>query len=249
MATTSVITDRNRLRHAVGAAVAALAIGVFAGSLAGCGSTSRLEPAPGTAVVPGESDAALVTSSGVSISIDPGGWAGEPVNLEEIVESFEVTVQNRSNHPLRLRYDDFQLTTSQGFTSAAIPPYQIRGTVTDQTAVADPVLVPRYRYDRFLIAPGYWGYYPSMPRWTSAWTHDPVYYDRYYPTWQVSMPTRDMMELALPEGVLEPQGSVTGHLFFQKLPLEATGAHFKATLIDATTGQPFGTLNVPFVAG
>ena len=244
MATSALLTDRNRLHHAARACAAALAIAL----LTGCGTTTRLEPAPGTTVTPGDDDTALKTAAGVTITVEPGGWAGEPVNLGEIVESFEVTVTNGSTRPLRLRYNEFQLTTSQGFTSAAIPPYQIRGTA-DPTAAADPVLVPRYRYDRFLIAPGYWGYYPSMPRWTSAWTHDPVYYDRYYPTWQVSLPTNDMLALSLPEGVLEPQGSVTGHLFFQKLPADATGAQFRANLIDAGTGQPFGSVTVPFVAG
>jgi hypothetical protein len=156
-----------------------------------------------------------------------------------------VAIENHSRQPLRIRYSEFTLTGSRGFTSAAIPPYRIAGTAT---ALADETaLVPRFAYDRFDLAPTYWGYYPGIPRWRYGWAHDTFHYDHYYPAWEVALPTSDMMEQALPEGVLEPGGRVTGYLFFQRLDSHVTGATFRATLIEPTSGRSFGSLRVPFV--
>jgi hypothetical protein len=108
--------------------------------------------------------------------------------------------------------------------------------------------VPRFDRDRFRLAPGYWVYYPNIPRWTDPWNDDPDYYDRYYSVWQEPLPTNEMLELALPEGVLEPRGRVNGFLYFQKLAPRASGASFRVDLVDAKTGRSFGSVRVPFVA-
>ncbi|TMQ67838.1 MAG: hypothetical protein E6K80_14875 [Candidatus Eisenbacteria bacterium] len=157
-----------------------------------------------------------------------------------------MTITNESRSPLRVRYGDFTLTGSGGFRSAAIPPYRIRGSAT--TDLADRVdLTPRFAYDRFDLAPAYWGYYPGLRHWGYAWTSDPFYYDHYYSLWQEPLPSNDMVEQALPEGVLEPGGRVTGFLYFQRLGSDVTGATFRATLVDANSSRSFGSLRVPFV--
>jgi hypothetical protein len=76
---------------------------------------------------------------------------------------------------------------------------------------------------------------------------DWAYYDRYYPVWSVSLPTEDMLEMAIPEGVLEPQGRISGFLYFPRVNPDAERVVFQAALVSARTGEEFGAVEVPFV--
>ena len=218
-----------------------------AAALAGCGSASRLEPAPGTPTTSRNHHAAVATVAGVRMTVEPSAWVGQPMTLDQMVTPMRVTIANRGRRPLRLRYEDITLTGSGGFTGAAIPPYRIDA---NQDLVAGrPALVPRFSSSRFHLAPDYWRYYPTMPRWNDPWAHESIYYDRYYPSWTTSLPTLDMLEQALPEGVLQAGGRVPGFVYFPRLGPEVTGTEFRAELVDARSGTSLGTIRVPFVIG
>jgi hypothetical protein len=55
-----------------------------------------------------------------------------------------------------------------------------------------------------------------------------------------------MLEMAIPEGVLEPQGRVAGFLYFQRMNDDLKQITLKADLLNARTGATFGTLSIPF---
>ena len=54
-----------------------------------------------------------------------------------------------------------------------------------------------------------------------------------------------MLRPALPEGVLQPGGHAQGFLYFHT---EERGAavEFLVSLVDASSGQSFGTISIPF---
>ena len=55
-----------------------------------------------------------------------------------------------------------------------------------------------------------------------------------------------MLNLALPEAVLGNGAKVTGFLYFEKIG-EADRYTFEMDLVDAKTGERFGTVNIPFI--
>jgi hypothetical protein len=55
-----------------------------------------------------------------------------------------------------------------------------------------------------------------------------------------------MLRQALPEGTLEEGGSVTGFLYFQDVSEREGRVTLQARLVDARTGEQFGTLSIPF---
>jgi hypothetical protein len=55
-----------------------------------------------------------------------------------------------------------------------------------------------------------------------------------------------MVRQALPQGTLEPGGTVTGFLYFQDVSEREGSVTLQARLVDARTGEQFGTLSIPF---
>jgi hypothetical protein len=103
--------------------------------LTGCGAS--LTPAPEARTIPGQQLAAFVEVSGVRMVIVPDQWSGSPADLRDVATPLRVTIENRSNQPLRIRYREFKLVGEGSFRSAAIPPYKIEGTVVK------PVFLPQ----------------------------------------------------------------------------------------------------------
>ena len=104
---------------------------------------------------------------------------------------------------------------------------------------------PRHPPVGFYIAPPYYGWYPGLMVWPYAWTWD-VHYSTLYGAWPQPLPTRDMLEHALPEGVLKPGGRVSGFLYFQQLSRESA-VTLELSLVDAETSLPLGVARLPFV--
>lgn len=215
---------------------------LFAGCAAG-----GLWPAPGVATLPGQPRSAVLNASGVELAVAPGQWRGHPYDLDDSVTSIYLVLRNGGSHPLRVEYRNVTLTTGSGFTASALPPYKIEGSTT--VTSMEPVLVPRFRYSHFNYAPYYRSYFPSSGSYlTDPWPGDPFYYDTYYPQWQVSLPTQDMLEQALPEGVLQPAGNVEGFVYFQRVARKAgSTVTLRVKLVDAGTGDLLGDLEAPFV--
>jgi hypothetical protein len=212
----------------------------------------ELRPGPGTMRADGR-NTAVATESGVTFVVDGGAWSGFPRPLETVVP-VRVTIHNDSGRPLRIRYPEMALIGPGQARFAALPPFQIRTTEmvsgVGGAGYYDP-LVPRFYWRGFVVPsryhPFYSGYYGLDPYW-GPWAYDDWYFGRYYTQWPVTLPTRDMLERALPEGVLRPGGRVSGFVYFQNVPDPIDRVVFKADLVDAETGEQFGTIEIPFYA-
>jgi hypothetical protein len=168
-------------------------------------------------------------------------WNGDPAGLRDVLTPINLEIRNESTHPLSLRYRNFQISNPNGVQSNALPPFRIRGSVTESAPIT-----PSFAYSNFYVYPYYGFYGPRIGYWGDGWGWDPLWYGTHYGYWQVNLPTADMLGKAIPEGVINPGGNVKGYLYFQKVPQDAESLVFRGTLIDATTHQRFATMTVPF---
>lgn len=229
-----------------------LALTAVLAALAGC-APMKLRPAPEAQRVPRAPFAAVAESADVHMVVEPESWRGHPDGLDRKLTPIKVTIENRGSRPLRICYEDFIIETGQGTRHTPLPPVDIRGQVTE---LADhPVYVPRYTvvprfgHRGFYVVPWYGPYYPGLRPWRTPWPYSRTYYDTYYPRWTVKLPTADMIERAIPEGVIEPGGSVTGFLYFPALEKDLERIAFKAHFSTPSEREPVADLTVPFVVG
>jgi hypothetical protein len=217
------------MRTALVAAIAALA-------LIGCANNPPIIlPAAGAPTVPGRNDAAVAESNGIRQVVYTDAWQGTPRDLGLLITPLDVTLENHSNHAIRIEYRSFALKTA-GYTAEAISPYQIQRPGAE-------VVKPFYWGDGFLVAPPYAGFYPGYPPFVGPFSWAP------YGTWQPPLPTPDMIARGIPEGVLNDGGHVRGFLYFPRVPAAPEVAlDFVSSLPDAQTNAVVSTLSIPLIA-
>jgi hypothetical protein len=205
--------------------------------------------------VPGRTGEAVSEVDNVNVIADPK-WNGDPEILE-YVTPIKVTINNNSDHELLLQYRDFSLVSEKGSYYAALPPYQITGTLQDPAPAHEyPRIVrPGFRHRRFFIAPYYGRIYPGIPPFRFGPRDgfpsfdpffDPFYFHNYPYYWRnTPLPTPFMLQEAIPEGVIDPGGFVMGYVYFQKVNPEAKKVIFQLDLQDKGH-VAFGTVSIPF---
>lgn len=215
---------------------------------AGCGPAD-LKPAPTANEVARLDEAAVDRVRGVKVIAQADEWPG-PLPIRNEVMPVRVVIDNRSQMPLRLRYSDFALVAADGTYYAALPLYQIEGSVREPvliggyTPLADPELI----YHNFMIAPLYHPLYPTLVAYPGTFAYDPFYYETYATYWtMLPLPTEAMFEWALPEGVLEAEGHLDGYLYFERIPEEHSRVTFRANLVNARNNYVFGEVRIPFI--
>lgn len=217
-------------------------------ALSGCASAS-LKPAPAAQQPGAEETVAVGRAEEVKLVVETDAWSSYPQSLDKRLTPLRATIVNSSDRPIEVRYEHFALSGFDGVTYHPLPPINIKGSVTQMSRY--PVFAPRFAYHRYVVAPFYYPYYD--PYFLShGWAYrawDPLYYQRYYPRWSVDLPTQDMIELAIPEGVIEPKGQVSGFLYFPELDAAERGDRVTLTarLVDAQQNQQLGRITIPFM--
>ncbi len=207
-------------------------------------NTARIRTAPGDVVVPGPGEGAEATAAGVRVVARAHAWQWGPADLDSKVTPFLVQLQNNGTSSISVRYNRISLTDADGHRFEVMPPYDIDATLTERFTVTNPY----YGYDRFLIAPYLSRWYPRLVRYQGAFAYDPAYYSPYMTAYRaIQLPTADMVQRALPEGVLSPGGKVEGFVYFQHLHKDARTLTVSVDMVDANTGETLGTAKIPFV--
>jgi len=229
---------------------------------ASCVPKATLKPTTEAQTLQGNQDTAVTEVAGVKLLADGSAWKGTPSNLGNTLTPVYVRMDNQSGRTLRIRYSDFSLVGAESrFHYSALPPFSLRqgyasvepssledgtggsGSVSLGVGVT-PAYGPRY---------GYYGrrYYGAP--WTGPFIGPyPYFYGPYYPgpyagyTCEEPLPTRDMLQSALPEGTLEDGGTVQGFLYFQGVAHREPGVALQAQVVDAASGEQLGTLSIPF---
>jgi len=70
--------------------------------------------------------------------------------------------------------------------------------------------------------------------------------DAYYESSPERLPTPDMLSQALPEGLVQDGGNVTGFLYFPSVTGSEPAVELDMTLSDASDGEAFGHIAIPF---
>ncbi|WP_164012594.1 hypothetical protein [Pyxidicoccus trucidator] len=230
-------------------------IGLVAASLlvaVGCIPEAQLRPSTGAQLQQGDATAARVEASGVVLVADGAAWKGTPENLERSLTPVFVRLENGSGRPLRVQYGDFAIVSRESrFRYAALPPLSL------STSVASSVRQEGQGWVGMSmgVGPG-WGYgpygrygfgYGYGQHWPFVGSY-PYYPGPYYGAYQCAepLPTQDMLEHALPEGMLGAGGRMAGFLYFQGVAERESQVVLQARLVDGKTGEPFGTLDIPF---
>lgn len=237
--------------RALGPAAAALLL------VAGCIPETQLRPTQDAQLVQSDKDAAQAQASGVQLVADGAAWKGTPENLERSLTPVLVKLENHSGRPVRLAYSDFALVSPESrFRYAAIPPLALSTGVVSRDGGTGGGRASL----QLGVGPG-WGYgpygrYAYGGRWGGGrWGPGPFvgpYRDPFYPSpyygyqCEEPLPTQDMLEQALPEGTLEDGGRVEGFLYFQGVAARERRVVLQAKLVDASSGEPLGTLDIPF---
>jgi hypothetical protein len=190
------------------------------------------------------STAASDTVAGVRVTVRAGAWSANPANLEEFFTPVRVAIRNGSDHPLRIRYSELVIR-SPALDFEPLPPRKlVRRDVELRSEEA--VLVPRFEHSGFRIAGHYVPSFSELRPWDYPFDADGPWYERQYLRWTGSLPTVEMIETALPEGVLEPGGELAGFLYYPDLDApRKQELRFEADLIDARTALSFGQIVLP----
>lgn len=214
--------------------------------VAGCARGLHLKPAPEAQQLSGDKKGAFVDTFGVRVIARGRAWSGNPPNLEEILTPIQITLQNRSGRAIRVQYNQFALVGATGIHSPALPPDQIEPI--EAVPTLSPPSVPDFSHQRFYVAP----YQPpflgrNVIPWSDPFAIDPVYYRQYAALWPFRLPTEEMFRNALPEGVVQDGGRLSGFLYFQKPGKEVSRVSLTADLVDAKSGETLGMVSIPFL--
>ena len=211
---------------------------------AACVTTPELKPLPQIGRIGPDSVRAI--DAGVAVVARTDRWRGTPPDLNVVIP-LQTTIDNGSKQPLRVRYEEFRLVTDKDRRVPALPPFDIKGSESVPVGTVGAPLAPYpYTYSGFFIAPYLHAYYPAFSPYTGPFAYDPFFYSTYYPAFaQIPLPTGDMVQKALPEGVLEPGGRITGFLYFQGLD-HARTVRLVADFVNAKNDEKFGGISIPF---
>lgn len=228
---------------AIGSGPAAIGTLLLAIAGLGCRSDPRIMAANTPKKI--DADTALAKKAGIMAKVSGEAWDAFPARLGREVTPIRVTIENEGDEPIRMHFSDMFLVDESGERYHALPIFELNGSVYYH----EPVAAPEFAYRGFYVAPHYADIYPGLPHWPGAhYAYDFGYYDHYWGvTWQVELPTAAMIRKALPEGVLDPGGRVSGFVYFEHVgEIDADRLRFVYTPREAGDDQAIARLTVPF---
>jgi hypothetical protein len=213
------------------------AILAFVGA-SGCGS-GVLVPAPSAKVISGAPKAAFQEAAGVGCSADTGAWPERAPKPPDSVVPVKVRVRNQSGKAIRLLAEDFVLVGKSGQKYRPIP-------VLPLDTENLPRLKPVYASVKFYVAPRFRTAYPTLEPWSAGLARDQALYDRQFDRWGKRRPTLEMIRMALPEGVLEDGGLISGFLFFESPLDDEDRVTFQADFAPGEGAGTVASIEIPF---
>ena len=176
-----------------------------------------------------------VNAGGVEVSAVANAWRGWPSELGRIVTPIRVRLVNQGSDAVRVDVTKFALVVPEGGRLAAMLPADVHAVVVEPPPAALPQAGLALGPTRDRSGPG-WALNEPGPDLRVDPTQEP---DR---TWQ--LPSADMLDQALPEGVLAPGQAVSGFVYFRRAPREARDATLTWPVMD-TAGAELGVAAVP----
>lgn len=217
----------------------------------GCAYKGTLRPAPSAQPLTDSDTTVMAEAHGVRLLAAGSSWTGYPRDLDRRLTPVEVRLENHSGRPLNVRFEHFALVGEA--SHAALPPRATDGTFTTHPASfphPNTYATGRGMRGSPLARQSMEGgksldltYSPSNGATPSA---GPPCISCMPPSYALVLPTADMLKQSLREGPLAHEGTRTGFLYFEELGGHERQVELRATLVDANTGEAFGTLSIPF---
>ena len=211
-----------------------------AGSL-GCGH-GTLVPASSASVVPNAPTAAYSVAEGVRCSANVGAWNGREDEIPSFVVPGQGSDQERQRGPIPRAYEDFALVGRKGRSYRPVPVLPMDADARKRI----PKLAPIYAASKFFVAPGFHDVYATLEPWTAPLERDDELYERLFRRWGKQPPALDVLRVALPEGVLDDGGVVTGYLFFESPLDKEDRVTFEATFGGGDGRPTVASIEIPF---
>lgn len=206
----------------------------------GC-APGQLLPAKSAQAIPDVPGAAAAEDRGVRVAAEANDWTAAPADLPERLTPIKVRLVNHSGGPIEVLYQDFALVGARGRRYAPLPPAPMG------PGAAAPPVHPVYSSENFFVAPRLHDVYPSLEPWSAPLARDDDFYPRQLQRWQPDLPTRPMRRMALPEGVLENGGEISGFLYFENATRKEKRVTFRAEIDQPPQGDQLTELEIPFV--
>ncbi len=224
------------LRHAL------LLSGMFL--LGGCAARAPAPPAAAPAGAAAPADEPTRPEQRVKIEASTR-WEGQG-DISGYVTPVKVHIENDSNAFLRIAYEQFALIGADGHYFAALPWFPMQGAACDPQPVSGsaPVSHPAAKLDGLSVPTALSAVYPSLPSFNGTYCYAPRYQAHYHDYWEsIPVPTGDMVQRLVPEGILAPGGQLTGYLYFEHVP-STKDVRLRAELENAFTAERLATRSV-----
>ena len=225
----------------------AIALGILVGLLlSACAPRPVLGPAPQAEAAPDSAGAVRDEAARVVVTARLDGWRAMPANLAEVAAPVLVEIDNRSERPVRLQLSAFQLIRSDAASFRARSAASIRGSLRDARPTASPAL-PGGSPIGYSITAEAGGFVSGRSADRGGLDYDVMHFGRRFaPAREIELPSRDMQQLALGEGVIAAAEKKSGFLYFEPFGPDTRYAVLQMELIDAQTGRSMGTVRLPF---
>lgn len=239
--------NRLKVRPTIGRVAVTLTAALVMGSAVIACTNARLAPAPSAH---SQGSVAVDRVKGVHATVATDAWPGE-LDVKNQLTPLHVSIENHSAGPIRIRYQEFALIGPQGQYFSALPPLaaviDVEGSSIEPAPLSEPNATPGFRHRGFFIAPPYRYAYGDIPVWEHGFHHDDIYYTTYHGTYQnLDISTDQLNAMALPEGVVNPGGSVSGFVYFEHVDSTLPRVQFRADIVNAETKRTIGSLSIPF---
>jgi hypothetical protein len=212
---------------------------------AGCGHP-RLVPADAAHLIPGAPEAAVAVAGGVSLVASLSDAATLANDLPDDVTPIKIRVVNHGSLPVSILYERFTLRGRDGRRYRVVPAIPLEHA--SLLAGMGPIR-PLFATSNFEVASRYHDIYPQLDAWPTPLARtqaaDASMDDDARARWSGRAPSRELCRMELPEGVLGPEGELTGYLYFENPTHAERALTLDAELVSGRDGGAVASLEIP----
>jgi hypothetical protein len=173
---------------------------------------------------------AVAERDGVRLVVLGERWTGQPQDIERFFHPMEIRLENHSGRPLSLRYEHFVLVGEERVHAIAPGDLPRVASAKSPRIYRNPDMESVRRSSRQAALAS-----RPTPR------HEP--HDASHVSY-----TPEILQESFREGPLENGRTRDGFIYFDQRQLAERPVAFQIRLVDAHTGEDFGTLSLPLDA-
>jgi hypothetical protein len=217
---------------------------IVASALAGasCAHGGHLVPAAEAHRIPDAPAAAVAVAGGVRVVANLSDARGLGAELPAGITPIEIRVVNHGDRPVTILYERFTLEGPEGRRYRVVPAIPLDHA--SLLAGMGPIR-PIFSASGFQVAPRYHDIYPQLDAWPKPLLRDARLSEDAGERWTGHAPARNVCRMELPEGVLAPDGEITGYLYFEDPTRSEQALTLDAELLADEGDAPVASVKIP----